>query len=102
MNNEELTKLITQIVISAFGTTGLLEFIKNFIKTSKTWIYSIIMPFLSVGCFCCSYYLPFPIIGGILTIGVVQLDYQVIVQGLKKLIDSKIQKLSGTESETEE
>lgn len=82
--------LILKITIAAFATVGLMEFLKNFIKTEKTWIYSIIMPFIAIGCYLACEYLPVGIIGGLLTIGSVQIGYQVIIQGFKKLINKKV------------
>jgi len=95
MNQEQLTTLIIKIVISAFAAVGLIEYLKNFIKTEKKWVYSIIMPFVAIGCYCACQYLPIGIIGGILTVGCVQLGYQVIVQGFKKIIEKAGDKIGG-------
>lgn len=56
------------------------------------------MPPISVGCFCACEYLPIGIIGGILTVGCVQLDYQVIVQGFKKVFNKTVNKIDNTEN----
>lgn len=95
MNNDEITLLVTKIVLSAFGSTGLLEYAKNFIKTEKTWIYSLLMPVFAVACYLVCEFLPAPAIGCILTVGAVQLDYQIIVQGFKKLFNKAIKKADG-------
>ena len=103
MNNmTEIGLLITKIMVASFATVGLMEYLKNFLKTEKTWIYSLLMPVFAIGCFLPCEYLPIGIIGGILTVGCVQLDYQVIVQGFKKLINRKVDKITETESEPEE
>lgn len=85
--------LLLQVIISSFAAVGVIEYIKNFIKTDNKIVFAIIMPFMAIGCFCACSLLPLPVIGSILTIGSVQLDYQVIVQGFKKTIESKIRKL---------
>lgn len=92
MTNEVLTTLITKVALAGFGAVGLLEWIKNFFKFKKTWIWALIMPFVGVGCFAAVNYLPVAVIGGILTVGVVQLNYQVIVQGFKAIIKALLSK----------
>lgn len=92
--NNEVIPLITKIVLSSFGAVGILEWLKNFLKLKKKWIFSIIMPFIAIGCFCACEYLPISIIGGILTVGCVQLNYQVIIQGFTKIIE-KVSNKSG-------
>ncbi len=92
--NNEIATLITKIIISAFAATGLIEFLKNIIKSSKTWIFTIIMPFIAAGCFCICQFLPAAVIGSILTIGMVQLCYQVLVQGFKKIVSAFLDKVS--------
>ena len=96
----DITTLILKIMVAAFAAAGLIEFIKNFIKTEKTWIFSVIMPFVACGCFLACEYLPIGVIGCILTIGTVQLDYQVIVQGFKKIINGAIKKVGGEDEQT--
>jgi hypothetical protein len=91
--------LITKVMISAFATVGIIEYLKNFIKTDKKWIYSLIMPFISIGCYCICQYLPIGIIGGALTIGTVQLGYQLIIQGFKKIIEKSSNKIEGVSNE---
>lgn len=97
--NQEINTLIVKIVIAAFGSVGLIEYLKNFIKTEKTWIYSLIMPLIAIGCYCACQYLPIGITGGILTIGCVQLGYQVIIQGFKKIIEGIANKFGRNENE---
>lgn len=99
METSEIANLILKIVLASFGSVGIIEYLKNFIKTEKKWIYSIIMPLISVGCYCACEYLPIGIIGGILTVGCVQLDYQVIVQGFKKVINRTVDKIDNTENQ---
>lgn len=93
------SELITKIVISAFAATGLIEFLKNIIKTKKTWIYVILMPIVAIACYCTCEYLPTVVIGCILTIGMVQLCYQIIVQGFKTIVKGFINKSSGKDNE---
>lgn len=97
--NQEINTLIVKIVIAAFGSVGLIEYLKNFIKTEKTWIYSLIMPLIAIGCYCACQYLPIGITGGILTIGCVQLGYQVIIQGFKKIIEGIANKFGRNKNE---
>ena len=97
--NQEINTLIVKIVIAAFGSVGLIEYLKNFIKTEKTWIYSLIMPLIAISCYCACQYLPIGITGGILTIGCVQLGYQVIIQGFKKIIEGIANKFGRNENE---
>ena len=82
---EEFYIYIIKAVISAFAGVGLMEWIKNFIKTEKTWIYSLIMPFIAIGCFVAIEYLPIGVFGSIMTIGIMQVDYQILIQGIKKI-----------------
>lgn len=92
MEKTEIVNLIIKIIMASFAAVGLLEYLKNFIKTDKTWIYSLIMPFLAVGSFFAIEFLPESVIGGVITIGCVQLDYQLIIQGFKKLLNKSIKK----------
>lgn len=95
MDNTEMGTLILKVIIASFSTVGLMEYLKNFLKTEKTWIYSLLMPVFGIGCFLACEYLPIGVIGGLLTIGCVQLDYQVIIQGFKKVINKSINKIDG-------
>lgn len=98
---EEFYIYIIKAVISAFAGVGLMEWIKNFIKTEKTWIYSLIMPFIAIGCFVAIEYLPIGVFGSIMTIGIMQVDYQILIQGIKKIGKSKINSISKSEVESE-
>jgi len=98
-NIEEIKIIILKVIVASFGTVGIVEYLKNFIKTEKKWIYSIIMPFVAVGSFYACEILPIPVIGSILTIGSVQLDYQIIVQGFKKTIEKYTNKIGGNDNE---
>ena len=102
MEDAKITELVVKVVLASFGATGLIEFLKNFIKTKKTWVYSLIMPFFAVLCFVVCEFCPTSIIGSILTIGVVQLNYQVIVQGFQKVINASIEKTTGKNKNTME
>jgi hypothetical protein len=93
----EFSAYIIKAVISALAGVGLMEWIKNFIKTEKTWVYSIIMPVIAIGCFCSIEYLPIGVFGSIMTIGVMQVDYQVLIQGIQKILQSKIDSISKKE-----
>ena len=93
----EFAAYFLKAVISALAGVGVMEWLKNFIKTEKTWIYSMIMPFIAVGCFCSIEYLPIGVFGSIMTIGIMQIDYQLLVQGIQKVVKSKITDLSKSE-----
>ena len=97
----EFSIYIIKAIISAFAGVGLMEWIKNFIKTEKTWIYSLLMPFFAVGCFCSIEYLPIGVFGSIMTIGIMQINYQLLIQGIQKIVKSKIKTISETEVENE-
>lgn len=90
--NEELSQMAIKIALSGFGAVGILEWLKNFFKFTKTWAYALLMPVLAVGCFAAVYFLPAYVIGSILTVGVVQLNYQVIVQGFKAVVKALLNK----------
>jgi hypothetical protein len=93
----EFASYFLKAVISALAGVGVMEWLKNFIKTEKTWVYSLIMPFIAVGCFCSIEYLPIGVFGSIMTIGMMQIDYQLLVQGIQKVVKSKITSLSKSE-----
>ena len=93
----EFVSYFLKAVISALAGVGVMEWLKNFIKTEKTWIYSIIMPVIAVGCFCSIEYLPIGVFGSIMTIGIMQIDYQLLVQGIQKIVKSKIKTISNQE-----
>lgn len=85
-------------VISALAGVGLMEWLKNFIKTEKTWIYSLIMPVIAIGCFCSIEYLPIGVFGSIMTIGIMQINYQLLIQGIQKVVKSKIDAIATKEA----
>lgn len=93
----EFASYIIKALISALAGVGLMEWLKNFIKTEKTWIYSMIMPFIAVGCFCAIEYLPIGVFGSIMTIGIMQINYQVLIQGIQKVVKSKIDNIAKSE-----
>ena len=96
------TDLLIKVFISALGTVGLIEFLKNFLKTEKSWIYSLIMPFVAVGCYFACQFCNVGVIGSILTVGTVQLSYQTLVQGFKKVINANLSKIGGVSEEASE
>lgn len=93
----DFASYIIKAVISALAGVGLMEWLKNFIKTEKSWVFSLIMPFVAVGCFCAIEYLPIGVFGSIMTIGVMQVGYQVLIQGIQKILQSKIDSISKKE-----
>lgn len=86
-NWQDVISLVLKVAVASFSAVGIEEYLKNFIKTDRTIVYSIIMPFLSIGSFIAISKLPIEFIGSLLTIGTVQLDYQLLVQGFKKIFD---------------
>ena len=97
----EFVEYFIKAIISALAGVGLMEWLKNFIKTEKTWIYSLIMPVIAIGCFCSIEYLPIGVFGSIMTIGIMQVDYQLLIQGIQKIVKSKINLISKSEGENE-
>lgn len=94
---EDFIIYVIKAVFSAFAGVGLMEWLKNFIKTEKTWIYSLIMPVTAIVCFCAIEYLPIGVFGSIMTVGIMQIDYQILIQGIQKIVKSKINRFSGSE-----
>lgn len=80
------SQFLLKVFTAAFATVGIEEFIKNFLKTKKKWVYALLMIPLSIGSYFSVEVLPMWIIGGVLTIGCVQISYQTIVQGFKIII----------------
>ncbi|MCQ2086669.1 MAG: hypothetical protein MJZ37_01135 [Bacilli bacterium] len=97
--NEELTQLAVKIGLAGFGAVGVMEWLKNFFKFKKTWIYALVMPVFAVGCYAAVNFLPAYVIGSILTVGVVQLNYQVIIQGFKAIIKALLSKTGANVNE---
>ena len=93
----EFALYIVKALIAALAGVGLMEWIKNFIKTEKTWIYSLIMPVIAIGCFVSIEYLPIGVFGSIMTIGNMQINYQLLIQGIQKIVKSKIGKIAESE-----
>ncbi|MCR5436213.1 MAG: hypothetical protein K6E97_04010 [Treponema sp.] len=93
----EFASYTLKAVISALAGVGLMEWLKNFIKTEKKWIYSIIMPFVAVGCFCSIEYLPIGVFGSIMTVGIMQIGYEILIQGIQKIIKSKVDTIAKKE-----
>ena len=94
----EFATYFIKAVISALAGVGLMEWLKNFIKTEKTWIYSALMPVIAIGCFCSIEYLPIGVFGSIMTIGIMQIDYQLLIQGIQEVVKSKIKSISKSEA----
>ena len=97
----EFAIYIIKALISALAGVGLMEWIKNFIKTKKTWIYSLIMPVIAIGCFLSIEYLPIGVFGSIMTIGIMQVNYQLLIQGIQKIVKSKINSIAKSEDNNE-
>ena len=94
----EIDVLLQNVVIAAFACVGLIEVVKNFLKTEKKWIFSLIMIPFSVACYFAVLYLPPWIIGGMLTIAMCQIGYQTIVQtfhAVVKMIGNKAAGFAG-------
>ena len=91
------TQFLLRVIVAAFATVGIMEFIKNFLKTSKSWIYAVLMIPLSVGCYVSVELLPLAVIGSLLTVGSVQLCYQTLVQGFKAIIKNVTSKIENTD-----
>lgn len=98
----EIDIILQNVVISAFACVGLIEVVKNFLKTEKKWIFSLIMIPLSVVCYFACVKLPSWVIGGILTIGVTQLCYQTIVQTFQAVVKKIGNKATGVAEDKEE
>ena len=94
---EDFITYVIKAIFSAFAGVGLMEWLKNFIKTEKTWIYSLIMPVTAIVCFCSIEYLPIGVFGSIMTVGIMQIDYQILIQGIQKITKSKINSISKSE-----
>lgn len=94
--------MINNVVISSLATVGLVEYIKNFIKPkNKVW-YAVIMLPVSILCYFCTDVLPETVIGGILTIGCVQLCYQTLIQGFQTMVTTITGKTKTAEESAEE
>lgn len=87
------SQFLLKVFTAAFATVGIEEFIKNFLKTEKTWIYAILMFPLSVASYFSVERLPLWVIGSLLTVGCVQICYQTIVQGFKAVIEGLSNKI---------
>ncbi|MBQ2552998.1 MAG: hypothetical protein II563_09170 [Treponema sp.] len=93
------SQFVLKVFVAAFATVGVEEFLKNFIKTEKTFIYAVLMIPLAVGCYFAIEALPVWVIGSLLTIGCVQICYQTIVQGFKTAIKGLSHKFEGKPQE---
>lgn len=97
----EIDVLLQNVTIAAFACVGLIEVVKNFLKTEKKWIFSLIMIPLSVACYFACVCLPGWVIGGVLTIGVTQLCYQTIVQTFQAVVKMFGNKAAGVAGDSE-
>lgn len=102
MIEQELTGLAIKIGLAGFGAVGVMEWLKNFFKFKKTWVYALVMPVFAVGCYAAVHFLPPYVIGAILTVGVVQLNYQVIIQGFKAVIKALLSKAGANINDNED
>lgn len=93
METQEIISLVLKVIVSAFAGVGLIEWLKNFIKTEKKWIWAVLMPVVAAAAYTACELLPVAVIGSVLTIGTVQLNYQILVQGFKKVLNEKIGKI---------
>lgn len=91
----EVSGMVTNVMLAAFATVGVIEVVKNFLTTEKKWMYSLIMIPLSLACYAAAEFLPTWVIGGILTIGVTQECYQIIIQSVTSIVKGMAQKLGG-------
>lgn len=82
----EIENLLQNVVVAAFATVGLIEFLKNFIKVEKKWIYALLMIPVSALCFFFCITEKEWGIGAMLTIGMTQLCYQTIVQTFQAVV----------------
>lgn len=81
-------QFLLKVLVASFATVGLMETAKNFWKTEKKVWYAVAMVPLSISSYFSVEVLPMWIIGGLLTIGCVQISYQTIVQGFKTIIEN--------------
>ena len=81
-------QFLLKVLVASFATVGLMETAKNFWKTEKKVWYAVAMVPLSISSYFSVEVLPMWIIGGLLTIGCVQVSYQTIVQGFKIIIEN--------------
>lgn len=82
----EIENLLQNVVVAAFATVGLIEFLKNFIKVEKKWIYALLMIPVSALCFFFCITEKEWGIGAMLTVGMTQLCYQTIVQTFQAVV----------------
>lgn len=81
-----MNEILKNVIMASFATVGIIETVKNFLKTERKWIYALIMIPFSVLCFFIAVKCPSWVIGGILTIGVTQLCYDTIIQTIKNMV----------------
>lgn len=82
----EMDKIFLIATVAAFATVGLMETLKNFWKTQRTWLYALAMIPMAVLCVWMQVALPPWVIGAVLAVGMSQLCYQTIVQALKAIV----------------
>ena len=95
------SQFVRNVLTASFATVGIMEVAKNFFRTERTWIYALAMLPLAVVCYFAVEKLPPWIIGGLLTVGCVQICYQTIVQGFKAAIGGLAKKIGGGEADRE-
>lgn len=82
----EIKNLFVAVIIASLATVGIVEVLKNFLKTEKKWVYSVIAVPLAVILYWVRYALPVWVIGAVLTVGATQLCYQTLVQTFHSLV----------------
>lgn len=92
-------QFLLRILVASFATVGVLEYLKNFFVPKKKQCYAIIMLPFAVVCYIAIELLPLWVIGGILTVGCVQLCYQTLVQGFTSIVANATNKVSNKEFE---
>ncbi len=95
-------QFLLRVLAAAFATVGVVEWLKNFFEPKKKQCYALVMLPLAIGCYMAVELLPMWVIGGLLTVGCVQLCYQTLVQGFTAIVASATEKVSSRELETED
>ena len=78
-------ELFIQVLIAAVAVVGVMEFIKNFIPV-KPVLYAVFTLALSTFAFFAIVYLPVWVIGSLLTLGCVQMGYEIFIQGVREIL----------------
>lgn len=70
---------VKMILLAGFGTVGFIEWIKKLVPKAPGWVWKLIMPFLSIGVWAASMYIPV-VFWGLVVMATTQLGYQGFVQ----------------------